>query len=90
MVGGGGFSMEDEMPSGVMHKRKAHDGGCTVVSYSSNIGQIATGGGDGMIKMWDARNHFEPKNQKIPLCTSISALKYNMNGNMVASAGTDL
>jgi hypothetical protein len=43
-----------------------------------------------MIKMWDARNQFDPKSLKIPLCKSISALKYNGNGNMVASAGTDL
>lgn len=43
----------DELPSGVVSKRKAHESGCTVTTFSSQGGVAASGGGDGYVKVWD-------------------------------------
>lgn len=48
--------MEDEIPSQVIMKRKAHEGGCSVLDYSSEYGQLVTGGCDGYVRVWDPRN----------------------------------
>jgi len=51
---------------------------------------VATGGGDGYVRIWDAGKGSEPCQTKIPNCRSISALSFNQVGSMLACAGTDL
>jgi WD40 repeat protein len=37
----------------VISKRKAHENGASAVHFSPQGGFIATGGGDGCVKVWD-------------------------------------
>ncbi len=87
---GGSIGLEDELPSGVHSSRKVHDGGCSVIDFSMMNGQLATGGNDGAVKIWDSRNLEGGKSFKLPYSKSISAVKFNTNGNLVACAGSDL
>lgn len=49
------------MPCGVMMKRKAHDKGCFALAFDNGYGNLATGGGDGYVRLWDAnRANAEP------------------------------
>lgn len=51
---------------------------------------MATGGGDGYVKVWDISRGADVKKIKIPSSKSISALCYNNLGNLIAAAGNDL
>jgi WD40 repeat protein len=83
-------NLDDEIPSGVVSKRKAHENGASTLNFSPQGGFVATGGGDGCVKIWDIGHGSETKSIKIPLCKSISSMTYNQVGNVIACSGTDL
>ena len=44
-----------------MKKQKAHEGGAECLSFSFDGKKIATGGGDGCVKLWDTMGTAETK-----------------------------
>jgi len=80
----------DEIPSGVVSKRKAHDLGCTVSCFSAAGGVAATGGGDGYVKVWDIARGADVKKIKLYNSKSISSIGYSITGDFIATAGNDL
>lgn len=80
----------DELPSGVVSKRKAHESGCTVTTFSSQGGVAASGGGDGYVKVWDIARGSDVKQIKIPASKSISGVGFNNTCSLLVAAGTDL
>ena len=48
-------------PTEPVRKQKAHDGGAECLSFSFDGKKIATGGGDGMVKLWDTIGQAETK-----------------------------
>ena len=52
-------------------------------------GTIATGGGDGMVKLWDVARATDVRAMKLFGCKTISAISYNGTGNLIATAGND-
>jgi WD40 repeat protein len=51
---------------------------------------MATGGGDGYVRIWDIGRGSDPTQVKVPNCRFISSLSYNKVGSILACSGTDL
>ena len=43
------------VPSDAIHKVKAHDSGGQCIAFSPHGNMIASGGGDGFVKMWNTQ-----------------------------------
>ena len=75
----------NQPPSEPVRKHKAHDGGAQCLSFSFDGKNIVTGGGDGLVKLWDSE-HSNSDNKQIMLGRgSISCISMNQNGKMIAA-----
>jgi WD40 repeat protein len=81
--------MDADVPSGVVTSRSAHEHGCSVLTFSSG-GNLATGGHDSSVKVWDLARGSETKSCRLYSAKSISCIAYNAMGNTIACAGNDL
>ena len=76
--------MGDSPPSDVVNRFLAHEDGASCVAFSNNI---ATGGCDGTVKLWDLGMQKELSTSKL-LRSPPSCISFTENGMLMAVATT--
>ena len=71
-------------PSEPVRKHKAHDGSGQCISFSFDGKKIVTGGGDGMVKLWDSEHHTDTKYVNLGR-GSVSCVSMSQNGKYIAA-----
>ena len=65
-------------------KVQAHEHGASCIAFSPFGGKVASGGGDGVVKVWNADSGQEAHQTRASY-TSVTCLEYNSNGNLLAA-----
>ena len=71
-------------PSEPNIKVQAHEYGASCIAFSPFGSKVASGGGDGVVKLWNADTGQEEKTAKASY-TSVTCLEFNMNGQLLAA-----
>ena len=71
-------------PTEPVRKHKAHDGGGQCLAFSFDGKKIVTGGGDGMVKLWDSEHHTDTKMVNLGR-GSISCVAMSQSGKLIAA-----
>lgn len=80
----------DMLPSEPINKLKSHEKGVSCVAFSQQGSMLATGGGDCMVKLWEAAVSSGNDFKSIKVNNSpISCIAFNQTGQLLAAAGTD-
>ena len=77
----------DDAPSDVSSRISAHERGATCLAFNKGFHQCASGGADGMVKLWDVDSAQEIKVNKV-LKSPPTCISFCENGQMYAVAAS--